>query len=116
MKDTQQRAPIINHLHAAFGRHQLITLPLMVIVSVLGCRAWFHADLSNAFSTPHDRIYAHNQPGEQLAAVLLGELVLWDIPLTLHPSIYSHTSIGHHIGTTILALLALRCARDTAWH
>ena len=56
-------------------RHQVIVLPLMVAVSVLGCLAWWAPN--GAHATPHDRIYAPNAAGERLAAVLLGELVLW---------------------------------------
>lgn len=88
-------------------RHQVIVLPLMVAVSVLGCLAWW-APNGAANATPHDRIYAPNAAGERLAAVLLGELVLWDIPLTFLPTIWSPAAMAHHVCTALLALLALR--------
>ena len=82
----------------AFAAHQVIVLPLMVAVSVLGCLAWWAPN--GAHATPHDRIYAPNAAGEQLAAVLLGELVLWDIPLAFLPSIFSPAAMAHHVGRT----------------
>ena len=85
----------------------MIVLPLMVAVSVLGCLAWW-APNGAANATPHDRIYAPNAAGERLAAVLLGELVLWDIPLTFLPTIWSPAAMAHHVCTALLALLALR--------
>ena len=87
-------------------RHQVIVLPLMVAVSVLGCLAWW-APNGAANATPHERIYAPNAAGERLAAVLLGELVLWDIPLTFLPTIWSPAAMAHHVCTALLALLAL---------
>ena len=87
-------------------RHQVIVLPLMLAVSVLGCLAWWAPD--GAHATPSDRIYAPNAAGERLAAVLLGELVLWDIPLTFLPTIWSPAAMAHHVCTALLSLLALR--------
>lgn len=34
--------------------------------------------------------------------------VLWDIPLTFLPSIFSPAAMAHHVCTALLALLALR--------
>ena len=90
----------------AFAAHQAVALPLMILVSVLGCMAWLAPESPHA--TPHERIYGPCAAGEQLAAVLLGGLVLWDIPLTSLPSIYSPAAMGHHVVTSVLALLALR--------
>lgn len=90
----------------AFAAHQVVALFVMVVMSVLGCLAWWAPESPHA--TPHERIYGPNPAGERLAAVMLGELVIWDIPLTLLPSIYSPAAMGHHVTTALIALLALR--------
>lgn len=89
---------------AAFVAHQLIALPLMLYVAALGSVAWFSP---REAGTVEDRIFGHDPTGSRLAIVLLGALVLWDIPMTFHPSIYSAASMGHHVGLAVLAVLSL---------
>lgn len=89
----------------ALVAHQLIALPLMFLVAAIGCRAWFSS--ARETGTPESRIYSREPASETLAAILLGELVLWDIPFTLVPSLYSHASMGHHVGLAALAALSL---------
>ena len=88
-----------------FLAHQLIALPLMLVVAWIGTSAWFDAD--RPAGTAESRIYGREPASELLSALLLGELLLWDIPLTCLPSIYSHASMGHHVGLAALALIAL---------
>lgn len=87
-----------------FLAHQIIALPMMIIVAIIGTRAWF---TDSGLATAEARIYDRAPAAETLCAILLGELVLWDIPLTLLPSIYSHASMGHHIGLAALAAICL---------
>jgi len=88
-----------------FLAHQIIALPLMLVVAWIGSSAWLASD--RPVGTAESRIYGRDPSAELLSALLLGELLLWDIPLTCLPSIYSHATMGHHLGLAVLALLAL---------
>lgn len=93
-----------------FLAHQIIALPLMLLVAAIGTRAWFfpdEVDLSTG-STAQGRVYGHYELGELLCVILLGAVTLWDVPLTFHSSLYSAANMGHHVG---LALMALICVR-----
>ena len=46
--------------------------------------------------------------GALLLSIVLGELVFWDLPMLLLPSLYSAASMGHHVGMFLTALVALR--------
>lgn len=87
-----------------FLAHQLVALPLMFFVAWVGTRAWFS---ERDASTPEERVYNRDPTAELLASVLLGSLVLWDIPMTFLPTIYSHASMGHHVGLAALSGLSL---------
>ena len=87
-----------------FLAHQLVALPMMFFVAWVGTRAWFS---ERDASTPEERVYERDATAELLASVLLGSLVLWDIPMTFIPTIYSHASMGHHVGLAALSVLSL---------
>ena len=87
----------------AFVAHQLVALPLMLYVAYLGCAGWSRP----APHTVDDRVFGLDPIGAHLVAVLLGALLLWDIPMTLVPSIYSPTALAHHVGLAALAALCL---------
>ena len=67
----------------AFVAHQVVALPLMLYVAYLGCAGWSRP----APPTVDDRVFGFDPIGAHLVAVLLGALLLWDIPMTLVPSI-----------------------------
>lgn len=90
-----------------FVAHQIVAFPLMLYVASVGCAAWFSPRPAD-HGFPDERIFGHDATGSHLAIVLLGALLIWDIPLTLDPSIYSAASMGHHVGLAALALLSLR--------
>jgi len=98
------RSPSIWGEQAIFVAHQIVALPLMLYVTVIGCAAWFSA---RPEGTVESRIFGHDPAGAHLSVILLGALVLWDIPMTFHPSIYSAASMGHHVGLAVLAVLCL---------
>jgi len=87
-----------------FLAHQIIALPLMIYVASVGTARWFS---DRSVGTPDSRIYGRDSTSELLSAILLGELVFWDIPLTFLPTIYSPAAMGHHVGLAVLALIAL---------
>lgn len=88
-----------------FLAHQVIALPFMCVVAYIGTAAWFSPD--REFGTAETRVYGREQSSEVLCSLLFGALVLWDIPLTFLPTIYSHASMGHHVGLAALTLLSL---------
>jgi hypothetical protein len=87
----------------AFVAHQLVALPLMLYVAYFGCTAW----LSSRPASTEERIFGHDPMGCHLSTVLLGSLVLWDIPFTFVPSIYSREGLAHHVGLAVLATLTM---------
>ena len=93
----------------AFVAHQLVTLPLMMYVSYLGCAGWFFPDeeAQELAATVEGRLYGRDPVGEKLSAIVLGAMVFWDIWATLLPSIYSAAGMGHHVGLAILAAICL---------
>jgi len=93
-----------------FLAHQIIGFPIMIIVTALGFRAWFFPDADEvaAAATPEGRIHSYYQTSDVLVSLLLGELVMWDIPMTFYKSLYSVASMGHHVGMAITATIALK--------
>ena len=69
----------------AFIAHQLVTLPLMIYVSYLGCAGWFFPDedAQELAATVEGRLYGRDPVGEELSAIVLGAMICWDIWATL---------------------------------
>ena len=89
----------------AFIAHQFVAFPLMIYVTYTGTLAWF---TTPAPASVDERIFGVDLAGAKLAAILLGAMLLWDIPSSLLvKSLYSVDSLGHHIGLAIIAAICL---------
>ena len=66
-----------------FTAHQLICLPLMTICAAVGVRAWFAAETEAEFGSAQARVVGIHPDGRFLSHLILGELLLWDIPTGL---------------------------------
>lgn len=69
-----------------FLAHQIIGFPLMIVISVMGFQAWFFPDESSVATaaTAQGRIYGYYRASDVLVSLLLGELIMWDIPMTFY--------------------------------
>mmetsp|Transcript_23245 Transcript_23245/g.57264 ORF Transcript_23245/g.57264 Transcript_23245/m.57264 type:complete len:288 (+) Transcript_23245:89-952(+) len=81
--------------------HQVLALPLMTYISVQGCITWFgQADPESS----EDRIYLPVADGVQLAQVVFGFLLYWDIPVGLAtPALQDPLMLVHHFGMLFVA-------------
>jgi len=87
---------------AGFLAHQAISLVFMVLLFVVGASHWLAGEQG---TTPAARVNAPNGVSRWLAAVALGELVIWDIPTgtVLVPELRDALMLGHHV---LMALVA----------
>ncbi len=87
---------------AGFLAHQLISLVFMVLLFVVGASHWLAGEHG---ATPAARVNAPNGVSRWLAAVALGELVIWDIPTgtVLVPELRDPLMLAHHV---LMALVA----------
>ncbi|KAL1505102.1 hypothetical protein AB1Y20_008861 [Prymnesium parvum] len=90
-----------------FLSHQIIGLPLMVIITAIGAAAWFFPsdEATQLSATPEGRVLGYYPTSDLLASIILGELLLWDIPMTFVPSLYSTTTLAHHVGMAFVAVI-----------
>jgi len=81
-----------------------------VLVATVGTTAWFFptAASQQLYSTPEGRVYGYDATSDFMISLLLGELVMWDIPMTFFPSLFSGASLGHHVGMAVTAAIATR--------
>ena len=54
------------------------------------------------------RVRGYFPTSDLLLSIVLGELVMWDLPMLLLPSLYSAPALGHHVGMFLTALVAMR--------
>lgn len=93
----------------AFTAHQLVALPLMILLTYIGFRDWFfdpNKDPEGATSA--DRIFGSdrypNDPNNIPLAVGTGAILLWDIPLGfLSKPLRDPIMWGHHVGMFMVA-------------
>lgn len=82
--------------------HQVLALPLMAYISIVGCKSWFFP--SQTAVTPEDRITLVFEDGVQLAKVVFGFLLYWDIPVGLiFPPLRDTLMLVHHVGMLFVA-------------
>lgn len=81
---------------AGFFAHQIIAFVFMCVLFIVGSLAWF-GDSSSVPANAYDRVYQTSSVARWLAGLVLGELVLWDIPCGfLCPSLQDTTMLIHH--------------------
>ncbi|KAL3932691.1 MAG: hypothetical protein SGBAC_010734 [Bacillariaceae sp.] len=85
--------------------HQALALPLMTYISLKGCLIWyFQAEPESS----EDRINGLVTGGVQLAQVVFGFLLYWDIPVGLAtPALRDTLMLVHHIGMLFVAGVAI---------
>ncbi|EOD11979.1 hypothetical protein EMIHUDRAFT_449548 [Emiliania huxleyi CCMP1516] len=93
-----------------FLAHQAVGLPLMLIVAGVGTVAWFFPDEASQklAATPEGRVHGDFPTSDWLVSLLLGELLLWDIPMSAFPSLRSAASVGHHVMMALACVIALQ--------
>mmetsp|Transcript_5070 Transcript_5070/g.12720 ORF Transcript_5070/g.12720 Transcript_5070/m.12720 type:complete len:319 (+) Transcript_5070:183-1139(+) len=102
-----------SHL-TAFTAHQVVALPLMLLLTYIGWRDWFFdpdravlMDGSTAIIiTARDRVFGSNyaNPNDIPLAVGSGAILLWDIPTGfLSPPLRDPVMWAHHIGMFLVA-------------
>jgi len=93
-----------NHL-TMFTAHQLIALPLMIILTYIGFRDWFfdpNKDEDGATAT--DRIFGKSNPNDIPLAMGTGAILLWDIPTGfISPPLRDPLMWAHHFGMFFVA-------------
>jgi hypothetical protein len=85
----------------SFTAHQVLALPLMTYVSYQGCNLWFS---STEPASAEGRITDLFQEGVELAEVVFGFLLYWDIPVSIAtPAKQDTLMLAHHIGMLFVA-------------
>jgi len=93
---------------AGYTAHHLIALAFMVIATLVGSAGWLSS--SAAAVTASARLLAPNGTARWLAAVLLGELLLWDYPCALFiKKLRAPVMLVHHAGMVATAYLVMLC-------
>mmetsp|Transcript_38427 Transcript_38427/g.80852 ORF Transcript_38427/g.80852 Transcript_38427/m.80852 type:complete len:299 (-) Transcript_38427:108-1004(-) len=89
----------------AFTAHQIVVLPLMVILTYIGWRDWFFDPQKyEEGSTSADRIFGYSNPNDIPLAVGTGAILLWDIPTGfISPSLRDPIMWAHHVGMYFVA-------------
>lgn len=89
----------------AFTAHQLVALPLMIILSYVGWRDWFFSP--NGYdegATASDRIFGYSNPNDISLAIGSGAILLWDTPTgLLSPPLRDPLMLAHHVGMFLVA-------------
>lgn len=96
-----------------FTAHQLVSFPLMIILTYYGMRDWFFSPLNDNKAagittiSPHDRIFGQHHPVNDVPlAIGTGAIMLWDIPTGLiSPPLHDPLMWAHHVGMATVALL-----------
>ena len=87
---------------AALGAHQVVAFFFMILASLVGGSAWW-LGLATPPASAHDRLLAPNGTARWLAAVMAGQLVIWDIPCSLFmKSLRKMDAVLHHVGMAIV--------------
>lgn len=86
----------------SFTAHQVLALPIMIYVSYQGSMLWFYT-----FETPEtseERITEVYRESVDLAQVVFGFLLYWDIPVSIFtPAKQDVLMLAHHVGMLFVA-------------
>lgn len=86
--------------------HQVVCLPLMVFMSVVGVIGWWCPNEAaiEVSATFDGRVFGHNDMGELLSQTALGLALFWDTPCSLLiKSLRKADSLAHHSGMAVLS-------------
>jgi len=92
---------------AGYRAHHMIAFSFMVFATTLGCATWLsHAQWEGPAASRLLVPVASSDSVRLLAAVLLGELLLWDLPTALFvPKLRRPDMIIHHVAMAVVAAL-----------
>eukprot|EP00966_Prymnesium_polylepis_P037228 864366-Prymnesium_polylepis.1 len=89
---------------AGYTAHHIIAFAFMLIATAVGFAGWFSPNAATA--TAASRVLAPDGTARWLAAMLFGELVLWDFPCALFVAkLREPIMIAHHVGMLATAYL-----------
>eukprot|EP00579_Thalassiosira_antarctica_P002739 CAMPEP_0201875510 /NCGR_PEP_ID=MMETSP0902-20130614/7470_1 /ASSEMBLY_ACC=CAM_ASM_000551 /TAXON_ID=420261 /ORGANISM="Thalassiosira antarctica, Strain CCMP982" /LENGTH=306 /DNA_ID=CAMNT_0048402581 /DNA_START=44 /DNA_END=964 /DNA_ORIENTATION=- len=89
----------------AFSAHQVVALPLMIILTYIGWRDWFFdPNKDEEGATAADRIFGYSNSNDIPLAVGTGAILLWDIPMGfISPPLRDPIMWAHHVGMFFVA-------------
>jgi len=88
-----------------FTAHQVVCFPLMIYLTYLGLTNFGDAP---SFATPAIRVFESHSVGTAMTKIVLGELLLWDIPTgLLVKSLRDPLMVAHHVGMALTAAVGL---------
>mmetsp|Transcript_24240 Transcript_24240/g.52285 ORF Transcript_24240/g.52285 Transcript_24240/m.52285 type:complete len:299 (-) Transcript_24240:114-1010(-) len=89
----------------AFTAHQVVALPLMIVLTYIGFKEWFfdpNKDEDGATAT--DRIFGYSNTNDIPLAIGTGAILLWDIPTGfISPPLRDPVMWAHHVGMFLVA-------------
>lgn len=92
-----------------FTAHQVVALPLMIILTYYGWKEWEFTTIENTVAkglelTSHDRVFGFSKIDDIPLAIGTGAILMWDIPMGIFsPSLRDPIMLGHHIGMFLVA-------------
>ena len=90
-----------------FTAHQVVCFPLMIYLTYVGL-SHFHLAAPAPFNTPVSRVFEPHPVGTVMTKIVLGELLLWDIPSgLLVKSLREPLMVAHHVGMALTAAIGL---------
>jgi hypothetical protein len=90
---------------SVFTAHQLVSFPLMIILTYCGWRDWFFYPCEPAL-TSSQRIFGCSNPNDVPLAIASGAMLLWDIPTSfISPPLRDRLMLAHHVGMFATAFL-----------
>jgi hypothetical protein len=90
---------------SAFTAHQIVSLPLMIVLSYCGWRDWFFdPEKYEPDITASHRIFGYSNPNDIPLAIASGAILLWDIPTSIiSPPLRDRLMLAHHVGMFVVA-------------
>ena len=87
-----------------FSAHQVVALPLMIVLTYIGWRDWFFSNGNYEDATAVERIFGNSNPNDIPLAIGSGAILLWDIPTGfISPPLRDPIMWAHHIGMFMVA-------------
>ena len=88
-----------------FTAHQVVCFPLMVYLTYLGLANF---GSTSPLATPASRVFEPRPVGTLMTKMVLGKLLLWDIPTgLLVKTLREPLMVAHHVGMALTAALGL---------